>query len=266
MSDPDHQQAVAQRALIEATGAGYARLRGPDLIAEDIAEAFRRARAERRPIVVNMPTEMMWENATYSGIAPAPRKAAYFPAEGDAIDDAIGIIAAARRPLVLAGRGAIGARATLIEFAERIGAPLATSLKAKGLFNGVDYNLGVIGTVASPAAAEVLATIDCVISFGAGLNRYTTAYGSNVSGRRLIQIDDTPTELGRRHRPDAAIVGDPGLVASILMKWLDEADIPSSRATDTIDAAALSAPIPLPRETNRAGTKMSAKNRRDING
>ena len=127
VDDPEHLQAVAQRALIDASGAGYARLRGPDTIAEDIAAAFRRARTERRPIVLNMPTQIMWEKAAYSGLGSAPRKAAYSPAEGDAIDDAVGIIAAARRPIVLAGRGAIGAKSTLIEFAERIGAPLATT-------------------------------------------------------------------------------------------------------------------------------------------
>ena len=254
MDDPEHLQTVAQRTLIEATGAGYARLRGPDKIAEDIAGAFRRARTERRPIVLNMPTQLMWEKAAYSGLGPAPRKAAYSPAEGDAIDDAVGIIAAARRPIVLAGRGAISAKSTLIEFAERIGAPLATTLKAKGLFNGAEYNLGVFGTLSTPAAAEVIASADCIISFGAGLNQFTTAQGSNVSGRRLIQIDDTPAELGRRHHPDAAIVGDPALVTRMLMKWLDEAEIPSSRATDTIDTAALSTRLPLPRDTSRPGT------------
>lgn len=254
VEDPDHQQAVAQRALIEATGAGFEQLKTPNAVAQDVATAFRRARLERRPIVLNMPSAFMWEQAEY---APAPADIPALPVspgEGSALDEAIGVIAASRRPVILAGRGAKQAREPLLKLAERIGAPVATTLKAKGLFHGATYDLGVFGTVSTPAAADVIASADCIIAFGAGFSRFTTAHGSYLEGARVVQIDDDPRQLGRRHRPDAMLVSDPALAAETIMHWLDEAEIPSSQATDAIDAAALRAGHSLPKPTNAEGT------------
>lgn len=254
IEDPDHQQTVAQRALIEATGAGFEQLKSPATVATDVATAFRRARLERRPIVLNMPSAFMWEQTEY---APAPSALPALPigpGEGDALDDVIGIIAAARRPLILAGRGAKEARDALLKLADRIGAPVATTLKAKGLFNGAVYDIGVFGTLATPEASDVIAAADCVIAFGAGFSRFTTAHGAYLDGKRVVQIDDDPRQLERRYRPDAMLVSDPALAAETIIRWLDEADIPSSQATDTIDADALRAGHPTPKPTNAPGT------------
>lgn len=254
VEDPDHQQAVAQKALIEATGAGFEQLKSTATVAADVAAAFRRARLERRPIVLNMPSPFMWEQTEYE---PAPADIPALPVnpgEGDALDAAIGIIAAARRPLILAGRGAQHAREALLKLADRIGAPVATTLKAKGLFNGAPFDLGVCGTVSTPAAADVIASADCVIAFGAGFSRFTTAHGGYLDGVRVVQIDDDARQLGRRHSPDAMLVSDPALAAETIMRWLDEADIPSSQATDTIDAKALRDGFPLPKPANVPGT------------
>ncbi|MEL7116072.1 MAG: thiamine pyrophosphate-dependent enzyme, partial [Pseudomonadota bacterium] len=254
LKDPDHPQAVAQEALIQATGAGYLRVRSQASAALDVETAFRRARIERRPIVLAMPTEMMWEPSARANVRAEAPPARLAPVDEDALYDAVGLLAAARRPLVLGGRGAVAARDALVRLAHRLGAPLATSLKAKGLFHGEAYDIGVFGTLSTPAASEVIAQSDCVIAFGAGLNRFTTARGDYLAGKRLIQVDDDAMQLARRARPDAAIHGDPGAVADSLIKWLDEAEIPSSQATDTIDAQALRAPLPLPPLRNAPGT------------
>ncbi len=254
VEDPDHQQAVAQRALIEATGAGIKQLKSAATVAGDVATAFRRARLERRPIVLNMPSSLMWEQTDYEAASTAVPPLPVSPGEGDALNDAIGIIASARRPLILAGRGAKQARSALLKLAERIGAPVATTLKAKGLFNGAPFDLGVCGTVSTPAAADVIGSTDCVIAFGAGFSRFTTSHGSYLDGVRVVQIDDDARQLGRRHSPDAMLVGDPAETAEVILRWLDEADIPSSQATDTIDAKALREGFPLPSPSNAPGT------------
>lgn len=254
IADPDHPQAVAQQALIAAAGAGFEWLKSPETVARDVATAFRRARQERRPIVLNMPTAMMWEKTVYTPVPADMAEMPVAPGEGEALDAAVGMIASARRPLILAGRGAVGARPELLRLAERIGAPVATTLKAKGLFDGAAYDLGVFGTLSTPAAAEVIASSDCVIVFGAGLNRFTTSRGGYLDGRRVIRVDTNPLELSHRWLPDAALTGDAGLVANTLLHWLDEAEIPSSRATDTIDPLALREPPPVERLGNAPGT------------
>ena len=82
--DPDHPQTVEQQALIHASGAGCAHIRSPETAVQDMVTAFRRARFERRPIVLNMPTELMWETTQYSGIGVVPQPTKLAPEDGKA--------------------------------------------------------------------------------------------------------------------------------------------------------------------------------------
>jgi thiamine pyrophosphate-dependent acetolactate synthase large subunit-like protein len=254
-ADPEHPQCVAQQALVAATGAGYARMRSPALAVQDVAQAFYRARAERRPFVLAMPTEFIWEIAPYPGLPTAPQLAAAKPdPESAAIEEAVGMLAAARSPVVLAGRGAIPAREALIRLARRIGAPLATTLKAKGLFQGEPYDLGVFGTLSTLAASEAIAKADVIVSFGAGLNRFTTAKGGWVQDKRVIEVNDDARQLTRLVASDLAIEGGAAEVADLLTHWFDAAEIPSSQSTDTLDPKALAARIPRPKPRSKDGT------------
>ncbi|QND72895.1 thiamine pyrophosphate-binding protein [Tardiphaga robiniae] len=230
----DHFQKVSQRELVLATGAGFEQLRTPETLGQDLAMAFRRARVERRPIVFNMPVEFQWQDMEY-------RKPSYALAEDRAVvptspdlDNAIGIIASARRPLILAGRGAMEpeARAAIIRLARRIEAPLATSLRAKGLFSGEPNNIGICGGMSTDLGIETIMSSDCILAFGASLNRYTTGNGSLLKRKRIIQVNLERAEVGKNVEPDAGLVGDPGLTADAIVRWLDEAEIPSSGFCD----------------------------------
>jgi thiamine pyrophosphate-dependent acetolactate synthase large subunit-like protein len=142
----------------------------------------------------------------------------------------VGIIATAKRPVVLAGRGAIdpASRKALLALAARIGAPVATTLRARDLFRGEPHDLGICGTVAHQVALETLSAADCVIAFGASLNRFTTTEGWLVDDRRLVHVDDDPESLGRWVVPDAAVLGDAASSAEEFVALLDEAEIPGT--------------------------------------
>jgi len=226
----NHKHAVPQRAFVTAAGAGFEAVGSPDGIGADLATAFRRALVERRPIVVSIPVDLQWQPAAYSPVRlSAPVLKALAPA-GEDLDNAIGIIAAARRPVVLAGRGAISApaRDAVLRLAERIEAPIATTLKAKGLFDGEPFDLGVFGTLSSPATTEIALEADCLIAFGASLNADTTSKGAFVCDKRIVHVDCSAGALGRYVTADAALFGDVELVAKNLLHWLDEAEIPGS--------------------------------------
>ena len=120
------------------------------------------------------------------------------------------------------------AKDSIVRLAERIDALLATTLKAKGLFSGQDFNVGIFGTLSTSLATDLIMRSDCIIAFGAGLNRYTTAEGSFLSGKRLVQVNLEQGEVGKNVTPDAGVIGDPGLVADLFVKWLDEAEISPS--------------------------------------
>ena len=107
------------------------------------------------------------------------------------------MIAAAERPILLAGRGAMwsGAREAIEAVAEQSGALLATSLLGKGLFDGNPYNLDLAGAFASDFAREQFAYSDLVIGIGVGLGHYTTEGGYLYPGAQVVQIDTNPRGL-----------------------------------------------------------------------
>jgi acetolactate synthase I/II/III large subunit len=244
VADRENLQNINQRDVVLASGAGFEQLRTAETALEDFARAVRRARSERRPIAFNMPADILWQDLDYSAVSWDVPALPCTQIEGDALDNAVGILAAARRPIVLAGRGAIDAasRKNLIRLARRIEAPLATTMRAKNLFQGEDHVLGVFGTISTPQATEAIMTADCVIAFGAGLNFHTTAQGSFLDGKRVIQIADRADDLGRGAIADIAILGRSQDVAETLLYWLDEAEIPGSGFTLDLPAQGLDNP------------------------
>jgi thiamine pyrophosphate-dependent acetolactate synthase large subunit-like protein len=242
-----HLQDCPQRELIVATGAGFEQLRSPATLSQDLAIALRRAVLERRPVALNVPIDFQWREVTYRKAAlPTPVAEGRVPA-GEAFDNAVGIIAAARRPIVLAGRGATSpkARAALIGLAERIGAPMATTLRGKDLFRGEAFDLGVFGTLSTPPAAEAIQSADTVIAFGAGLNGFTAARGALLKGKRIVQCNTDLADIAQVYPVDAALAGDPPAVAEAIVGALDEAEIPASGFRTADLAAALAAYSPL---------------------
>ena len=240
-ANPRHLQSIDQRELVKSTGAGFEQLRAPETVSMDVARAFYRARVERRPIVLNMPADYMWLEVTHETKVLDVFTAPGGVARGDILDEAIGMIASARRPLILAGGGAVAAREQLIRLADRLEAPLATTLKAKGLFNGHPYNIDIFGTLSTPAAYELIAQSDCIVCFGTGLHDFTTDHGKLMKGKRIVQVDAEPTAIGGGLHPDAALVADAGLTAETILYWLNEAEIAPSGFTRELDIETLTA-------------------------
>ncbi|MDF1609533.1 thiamine pyrophosphate-binding protein [Hoeflea sp. YIM 152468] len=241
VANPRHLQGIDQRELVKATGAGFEQVRAPETVGMDVARAFYRAQVERRPIVLNMPSDFMWLEISHKvevlNVFTAPGGVA----EGNTLDQAIGMIASARRPLILAGAGAIAARDQLIRLADRLEAPLATTLKAKGLFGGHSYDIGIFGTLSTPAAYDLIAQSDCIVCFGTGLHDFTTDRGKLMKDKRIVQVDIEPTAIGGGLHPDAALLADAGLTAETILYWLDEAEIPASGFTRDLDISMLTA-------------------------
>jgi acetolactate synthase-1/2/3 large subunit len=250
--NPRHLQGIDQRELIKATGAGFEQLRTPETVAMDVARAFYRAQVERRPIILNMPADFMWQEATYEKHVLNVFTAPGGVAEGGILDEAIGMIASARRPMILAGGGAIDARDQLIRLADRLEAPLATTLKAKGLFQDHPYNIDIFGTLSTPAAYDLIAQTDCIVCFGTGLHDFTTDRGKLMRDKRIVQVDVEPTAIGGALHPDAALLADAGLTAETILYWLNEAEIPASGFTRELDTASLTA-HPVDKKTTADG-------------
>ena len=151
----------------------------------------------------------------------APAAAKRSGARPAAIDTAAALLAKSRKPLFVVGLGAhrAGAREAIEGLADKVGAVVATSLKAKDMFHGYPYNLGLIGSFSHGAGRRLMDQADCIVAFGAGLNQRTTSYGTSLpEGVPLIQVESVRAHIGRWYHADVALVGDAQLVAEQLLQ------------------------------------------------
>lgn len=197
----------------------------PETVGPAVAEAFRRARAERTPIVLNLPTDMQEEPCTW---AP-PEADVVVPAAwsdddpGPDLSAAVEALSGAERPVLIAGRGAMmaGAREDIVALADRTGALLATSLPVKSWFAGHPWEVGIAGGFASELGRRLIGEADCVVSFGASLNHFTSRGGTLFgAGATIVQVDADPSAFGRYYETSVHVTGDAGQVARRLREAL----------------------------------------------
>lgn len=226
-SDLQNLQRLDHQASVVPTGADFVSVREPGTAVEDLMRAFRLARVRCGPVVLNVPVDLQWDRVDYDRPRNFPIPSAAVPGPS-VLDEALGSLVAAQRPLILAGRGAIGARTYLMELSERLGAPLATTLLAKGLFSGHPNDIGVFGTLSWPPSAAVIVEADVLLAVGAGLNSFTTMSGTLLAGKQLIHCDLQREAIGRWEPAQVGLVGDSTFVASSMNAMLVDADIEPS--------------------------------------
>jgi thiamine pyrophosphate-dependent acetolactate synthase large subunit-like protein len=209
-------------SIATAIGATPARLHSAGFAVDDTVRAYRTAVAERRTVVLALPLDIQAAECKLPVLSPA---AAPSPAEpaADAVAALAEAIAAARRPVFIAGRGArvAGARPDLERLAGACGALLATSAAAKGLFRGSPWDLDVSGGFASPLTAELIRGADLVVGWGCALNMWTMRHGNLISpGTTVAQVDDDPAAIGAHRQVDLGVVGDAGVTARLAARAL----------------------------------------------
>ena len=262
-TSPHHLQYIDLQRLIEPTGAVFRRAARAQDVPDELGRAIAQARAESRPVALDVPVEFLdVEIEDTAGSAQEAASVAPADLDPDLLDAALGVIASSRRPLVLAGRGAVESDAhdAIVEFADLIGAAVATTVVARGFFTGHELDLGICGNLAHPAALTAILDSDCVIAFGASLNSYTTDGGALFDGTPVIQVDRLEGHLNRYHEANVVLWGDAASVATTMTEHLRAAEVefgshraglaeelrnrvPSSefaeaRGTDTVDMRA----------------------------
>ncbi|HEY1972478.1 MAG TPA: thiamine pyrophosphate-binding protein [Pseudonocardia sp.] len=252
----DHIQDIDQRPLALAAGARFVPVRSGASAVSDLATAIRAARTERIPVVLNLPIDLLGEQVEYRPVNAEATAAEAPEPEAAAVEDAVGVIASAKRPLVLAGRGVAtsGAAARVSELAARIGAPVATTLRGKDLFAGHRHNLGIFGSLSDEFATEVISRADCVVALGCGLNPWTTAEGALLRGKGVVHVDTDPGRLNRFTPATVSVAGDASAAASAFIRLLDAAEVAPTRFADEVSSRLASRPPP--RVTDR-GTDTS---------
>lgn len=221
-SDLNHVQKFDHKPFVTACECAFVSITGAGNVAREMAEAFHIARTERRPVIVNLPTDVQDQSldwgfeyhAAKNFVAPSG-----IPAASE-LDRLAHDLAAAKRPVIIAGMGArrAGAGASCIELANEIGALLATSLRVKGLFSGNDWDIGIAGAFASAPAEELFSEADFVLGVGAELGYYTTEGGLLFPEARVARIDSAPAPMQLGVVPGQYLCGDALEVVQLLVQ------------------------------------------------
>lgn len=219
---------IRQADLVHSVGAVWIQIASPETAFADTLRAASLA-LRRKTVVLSLPVDVQEMNVRAAPSADpstqAPlRSGPDSPPNLEQIGGLVAAIRSSEKPLILAGHGAVVADAErqLTALADGIGALLATSLHAHGMFAGHPWNLGVCGGFSSPAAAELIAQSDLILAFGASLNMWTTKKGKLVADRaRVMQIDIDKDRLGLLRPADLKIEGDVAVVADALVRALD---------------------------------------------
>ncbi|MFT3797237.1 thiamine pyrophosphate-binding protein [Microbacterium sp.] len=219
-------QDIELSALFAATGADYYRAKSPAMVAGDVLRALGQVAATGRPMVLNIPVDMLAADVEYESSARQSVVTPVLSPDPQAVDAAVGALVASSRPVILAGAGAVKSDAAdaLVALGELVGAPLATSVGGKSLFFGQPYDLGIMGTIVEPWAAQVIAQANCIVSFGASLNTNTTVDGGFLRGKTVIQVDSDPAHIARWHEAGIGVVGDARATAEAMVAMLTEAE------------------------------------------
>jgi len=220
----------------------------PARIGPAISEAFCIATSGRPgPVLVDITKDAQQGTCSvdWDELAARPaRVAAGRPAiDRAACQAALDAMAAARRPIILAGHGVLasGASRLLRAFAERTGIPVATTLLGIGGLPGSHpLNLGMVGMHGEAAVNRAVQEADLLLAFGMRFDDRATGKVSGFAPRaRRVQVDIEPAEINKTVKVDVAIVGDladvlrallPRVVRGDHAEWLAAIGAERSRA------------------------------------
>ena len=187
----------------------------PADIPRAIAEAFHIASTGRPgAVLVDIAKDALQKETTFNypkNVSLAGYNPVLEPKQ-DAINDAAALIAQSKKPVLYVGGGVIKANAAkeLLQLAEITGAPVVTTLMARGAFpDSHQQHLGMPGMHGTVAAVTALQKADLLITLGARFDdRVTGKLSTFAPNAKIIHADIDPAEIGKNRHADVALIGD----------------------------------------------------------
>jgi thiamine pyrophosphate-dependent acetolactate synthase large subunit-like protein len=213
-----------QAELVRSVGAVSERTYTPQSARGDLLRAVTRAMRDRQTVVLSLPLDV--QDARLNGanapleLTPLPGRVQPDQKEVRRLAEAL---SRAKRPLILAGRGAVlsDAEGALVALADRLDALLATSICGHGLFAESPWSVGISGGFSSPVADELISESDFILGFGVSLTQWTTKKGKLIArGATVAQIDIEAPKLGYQMPVQFAVLGDARATAEALLAEL----------------------------------------------
>jgi acetolactate synthase I/II/III large subunit len=210
-------------------------------VIQTIHEAYRVATSgEPGPVFVEIPVNlqlMAGDAGEPQAFEAAPRAACL--ASPDDIARAARLLGGARHPAIFCGWGAVDATAQLVAIAERLGAPVTTTLQGLSAFPG-NHRLHAgfaLGRAAVPAVQNALAECDALLAVGTRFAEIPTGSYGWEPPPGLVHVDINPRVFGANYPAAVALEGDAGAVLGALREALGPAAEPA-RAAGVAEAIA----------------------------
>jgi acetolactate synthase-1/2/3 large subunit len=198
-----------------------------------LPKAFKLARTGRPgPVHIDVPYDLWIRTGDVEVPEPSERSEMLnwrTPGSPEAVERALELLLAARRPLVLAGGGVIlsEASAQLAAFAEHVNVPVYTSFMGKGALSARHpLHLGIAGCWGEYPGTEAARNADVILALGCRFSdihcsSWVPGYTYNIPPTKLIHVDIDPTEIGRNYPTELGIVGD---AREVLRQLLEAAE------------------------------------------
>jgi len=214
---------VDQLAIVRPVSKAQLRPQHGSEIYATIRRACRLSRAAPSgPVVVEIPGDYYLTRHVPAFDAVVEEPAAPMAPQADALTKARAVLAASRRPLLYLGSGSAGAGRDLVALAERLDAPVATTIQGKGVFpeNHPLWLWCGFGAAAPPFVRKVAAACDATLAIGCRFSEVGTAgYGLQPPGK-LIHVDVDRAVLSRNFPAEVAIAADAAAFVAALVKDL----------------------------------------------
>jgi acetolactate synthase-1/2/3 large subunit len=196
-----------------------------------VKEAFHLATTGRPgPVLIDLPKDVVSAECTSSFPENIDLPGYEVPMKGNADDivRAADIIMESRHPLLYVGAGAVGAGAAkeVLELAEKLQAPVTTTLLGKGAFPEThELSVGMLGMHGTAYANKAVVGCDMIMAIGARWDdRITGKVSEFCPTASKIHIDIDPAEFGKIIQPDVSINGDARLVLQELIPHVYKLD------------------------------------------
>jgi len=197
-------------------------VKNPKMLPFVMREAFRIARTGRPgPVLIDIPKDVQTSDVEYERIAVDTSYVHedtfhpdYYKAQvwDESIEEAVKALECAEKPVIYAGGGVriSGANGKLVEFAEKIKAPVVCSFMGMGSFPGSHPNfIGMVGMHGTRSSNYAVSNCDLLIAVGARFSdRVVSRVEKFASKARIIHIDIDPAELGKNVKTHIPICGD----------------------------------------------------------
>lgn len=182
-------------------------------LATTIREAFYIAQSGRPgPVLIDIPKDITAAEYDYEAKKTKKVLPQVHTIKQKDIDSAIELIVNSKEPMIYSGGGIIRSNGNkeLVEFAERIQAPVATSLMGLGGFPETHrLSTGLIGMHGSMASNRAATQCDLLITIGARFSdRVTSSLDKFAPSAKILHIDVDPAEVGKNVGIYSSIIGD----------------------------------------------------------